>query len=262
MHSVPAHHHHHVPLVSLKCITFALEQREFHLFDIDSAELFLKLEDVAASLHLDASSSVWLYIEVNGVIAHKVDLHDLLHRQATHFVKVNLKDIMQSDMIMNKMQIVDEDSSLVKPARLLRVKLLINSNHYLDDKHVDVHAVFADVDQRIALHVKFGEMNDFSLNEESFGGVSTPRKQRAVGHLRQAKTGHYKHQPGKIYRECADLRRVGYTKSNYSCCRETISFSMEQLGWSHWILSPKVIEYKYCRGGCSCKYSANFRIFF
>lgn len=127
----------------------------------------------------------------------------------------------------------------------LRIRLLAGEDLVSQFGSVDrLKGLFQSMDENLALNVKFGGVEP---EMEEAGGQETRRK-RNFGATRSA--GHH----FKLTRDCESLRRMGYTSSNYSCCRESLSVTMEQLGWSHWILSPKVIEYKYCRGGCLSKY--------
>jgi len=98
------------------------------------------------------------------------------------------------------------------------------------------------MDENMALNVKFGDLIVMNKND---------RKRRDVGNVNTARRQY------KTTKDCNDLRQMGYSPSNYTCCRETISVTVEQLGWNNFILSPDVIEYKYCRGACLSK-SYNF----
>lgn len=149
--------------------------------------------------------------------------------------RIDIKNILEEELI-NKLEYSHSNQQDSLPT--IKIRLFINTQllDLMDSSSIridDLNHHFSKLNENLALHVKFG---DFLPNNSL--------KQRTKRHSikKSAKV--------KNYRDCSELRRHGYTSNNYTCCRETISFSIEQIGWSHWILSPKIIEYKYCRGGC------------
>lgn len=301
--------------VTLNCVTFKLEQKEFHLFDIKTADLYIKLDadlidqlltgemrkflDVESTnsdngnrldeLELDRSLISNLYIEVNGRLVKKIDLITLreetlndaesesagddygsdagttttastnVNANSSHydfnayndalFDYADIRDVILDELNKHHKLYGSQENA---PATRIRVKLMLK-NDYLRKTRLSepkMRQLFAKIDESIALHVKFGEMIASKSKRAAYGSHNS-RAKRQTGSI----NGSGKRSPKqfKNYKDCADLRRAGFSNSNITCCRETISFSMEQIGWSHWILSPKIIEYKYCRGGCFSK---------
>ena len=266
---------------TLNCLTFALEQSEFKRFEINKANVYIKLDlnalsDLAFSPDLmfgqdqkDADYVSNLYIQVNGQLVKKINLKSVItdytknsqynsldqeKSSGAYFDLADVKDIIE-DEIYKK---ITENS---ETAPVLRVKIYCKSGLFnFTSSEEGLKSLFSTIDENVALHVKFGDELPYSLTssldeedqyDEDNENVNVRFKRSAGGSTRRSNAK----QHVKNYRDCADLRKAGFSSSNYSCCRETITFSMEQLGWSHWILSPKIIEYKYCRGGCLSEYS-------
>jgi hypothetical protein len=274
------------PFITLSCFTFSLEQKEFQQLYIKSADVYARLElsllnqmlaYVAESLSEPAASSVEtaanmrssLYIEVNGDVVKQLDMDKLDEYLTSNGVEqtaatglfeyADIKHIVEDEIFRAAAAEVEDE---VAHPLALRVRLLFKNEVIsellheeasnfgamnmtsLNEKMVDL---FADIDESVALHVRFGDRIPMP-------GGSQSRNKRQQNHQGRKFSQSGNRNQGKHYRDCADLRKAGFGASNYTCCRETITFSMEQIGWSHWILSPKVIEYKYCRGGCLSKY--------
>jgi hypothetical protein len=254
--------------LTLNCFNFKLDQEEFKKHDIRSANVYYKLDMnslsdlifyppdlISESNRGDIDTNFVIYIQINGKIAKKIDLSSALRdieienykksefelpKKGQIFDFIDIKDIIQSEL--------DEINSQNKKTKFptINVKLLCKSGLLNFTKSEEkLLRLFSEIEETFALHVK--------LDEQISNVLPAGRRMRRAAKLQNAKTRRYSKQHGKSYRDCGDLKKAGFSQSNYSCCRETISFSMEQLGWSHWILSPKVIEYKYCRGGCLCK---------
>ena len=171
----------------------------------------------------------YLYIEVNGFLIKKIDLTRIKAINEDYaFKNVEIRNVVNEIIAYN------ENPHL--KIRFLAGEDLISQFDSLDS----LKSLLIGMDENMALNVKFGGMDD--MNQDK-------RRKRTFGTDIRGAGHHF-----KLTRDCKDLRRMGYTSSNYSCCRESLSVTMEQLGWSHWILSPKVIEYKYCRGGWLSKY--------
>ena len=202
---------------------------------------------------------------------------------ASHFDYVDIKDQMKQAVDANKL---DKSGQFY----VINVKLSL-SNHLLNlTKSIErVEHLLDKIDEHVALNIKFGNkqppsittnhqhQHDDQQEQMSPSSLSSGRSRRQTSvnknnnnNMKKSKSTHHHHHSNnqqqqqqssssssyndhKRFRDCSELRRLGFTSANYTCCREVISFSMEQLGWSHWILSPKVIEYKYCRGGCLSK---------
>lgn len=255
---------HNQGLTLLSCFKFSLEQKEFILNDIRSAEMYIKLElnTIKESLKLSKSDNIndlsYLYLEVNGHITKKIDLlRDNQNNLNYLFEYADTKSIIENIINLNL-----DLNQKHHHKMTLKVRLLCSSSLTASFKPIDNEEFlrfFSNIDENVALHIKFGEQKpenrESSRNKRQqwHNSGSNDSSGRGRGHNNRHRTGQAK-QHSKNYRDCADLRKLGHTASNFSCCRETISFSMEQIGWSHWILSPKVIEYKYCRGGCVSKY--------
>jgi hypothetical protein len=217
--------------------------------------LFIKLEiELLEQLsQLVSTHSTSLFVEINGELVEKVEISELInnnHSLTSSFISIDLKEIVQRQLdsfvqntTIKKINFLTHDFD-ASPVDLLNIKMFINLPQQSDSTILS--QLFSTIHQTVALNIKFGQQNKELFNNKN-------NKRRDVGHYRYRKTK-TSNDKEKVYRECADLKRAGFAKSNYTCCRETISFSIEQIGWSHWILSPKVIEYKYCRGGCLCKY--------
>lgn len=259
-------------LTVLSCFKFSLEQKEFILNDIKSAEMYIKLDittinellKLSAADNLDGISN--LYLEVNG---HLIKQFDLLkdNQNSNLFEYADIRDLIENVTMLSINLNHQKHYHHHQHKMTLRVRLLSLSSltesflSPLDNEQF--LKLFANIDESVALHIKFGEQKPESKESHSrskrqqqylhSGSNDSSGNSRGRGHNSRYRSGHTKHH-SKNYRDCADLRKIGQTPSNFSCCRETISFSMEQIGWSHWILSPKVIEYKYCRGGCVSKY--------
>ena len=256
----------------LGCSRFELQAAEFRLNDIKSAELFVKFElDKLSRLLANTSDddgddddtnesqaakpTAFIYVQVNEKLMNKVDLFELLDAENQDdgeavFDRYDAKDLLESSL------------SVMRGAEnVLRVRFFAASDLFTAEASasLDDH-VRKEMSESVALHVEFGDLAPPAIRNV------TRRSKRSTAHVagsnssggRSSKKSPRTKQlhggsPPNAYRDCGDLRRAGFTVHNYTCCRETISFSIEQLGWSHWILSPKIIEYKYCRGGCSCK---------
>lgn len=213
------------------------------MFIFKTAKLYFKLDNDAISeqfiepLFVFQPSSFnrtgYVYIEVNGFLVKRIDLTRMKGITEDHaFKHVDIRNVLNEVIAYNE-----------QPH--LRIRLLAGED--LVSQFSSVHqlkSLFQSMDENMALNVRFGGVEP-ELEE---AGGQEKRRKRNFGANRSA--GHH----FKLTRDCENLRRMGYTSSNYSCCRESLSVTMEQLGWSHWILSPKVIEYKYCRGGCLSKY--------
>ncbi len=217
--------------------------------------IFYPSDLISESNRGDIDTNFVIYIQINGKIAKKIDLSSALRdieienykksefelpKKGQIFDFIDIKDIIQSEL--------NEINSQNKKTKFptINVKLLCKSGLLNFTKSEEkLLRLFSEIEETFALHVK--------LDEQISNVLPAGRRMRRAAKLQNAKTRRYSKQHGKSYRDCGDLKKAGFSQSNYSCCRETISFSMEQLGWSHWILSPKVIEYKYCRGGCLCK---------
>jgi hypothetical protein len=217
--------------------------------------IFYPSDLISESNRGDIDTNFVIYIQINGKIAKKIDLSSALKeieienykknefelpKKGQIFDFIDIKDIIQSE--------INEINSQNKKNKFptINVKLLCKSDLLNFTKSEEkLLRLFSEIEETFALHVK--------LDEQISNVLPAGRRMRRAAKLQNVKTRRYSKQHGKSYRDCGDLKKAGFSQSNYSCCRETISFSMEQLGWSHWILSPKVIEYKYCRGGCLCK---------
>lgn len=210
-----------------------------------------------------ASAVSNLYIQVNGRLVKKIDLITLRDEQEEEESETNplltslqvnsLNDDLTFDYANISEIIMDEieraGRQQLNTHAFIRVKLMSKLSGSLATanstrERQELRKMFAHVDEQLALHVKFG--SPAHRNKPT----TETRRFRRHANSHHSSRKHSSSKSTKSYRECADLRGSGYTRANISCCRETISFTMEQIGWSHWILSPKVIEYKYCRGGC------------
>jgi hypothetical protein len=290
-HTHRNNHHHknkksndHAKKMILNCLTFPLDShKEFDRLYIKTADIFLKLEfdlikkllayvnkaleqhggsdndNYGGDIDEDGLSNEpinsYLYLEVNGHLVKMFDVLKISQEQKfdfQNFVKEPIVSLSDSSLFesANVKSIIEDE--LFNNASLLRVKLFFKNERLnslqprkiqlLKERIVDL---FSHIDEYIALHVKFD--GEIPLNSQVNGKIK-----RSGGRKSRSKNGHNGHSSGgKKLRNCAELRKHGYTNTNFTCCRETITFSMDQIGWSHWILSPKVIEYKYCRGGCS-----------
>lgn len=215
-------------------------------FKLNSQELSQAFSEPLFYLHSSVleNRTAFLYIEANGVIVKKIDLMTVKYireKNGNDFHHEQIKHIINKILNMER-----------KPE--LRIRLLAGPD-LIDqvDSFKDLRQLFANMDDKIALNVKFSSLPSppAPINHNNHR-----RKRQADNRNNSSKQHQY-----KTTRECSDLRNSGYNSGNYTCCRETLSVTMEQLGWSHWILSPKVIEYKYCRGGCMCKLCFNSFIF-
>jgi hypothetical protein len=288
-----AHHNHHhrhqnaeadqeqtkSPFTTLNCFTIVLDQKEFQQLYIKSADLYVKLDlglvekmlgYVAQSLGesnesretaVNMRSSIVL--EVNGKQVKEIELsmlgEYLANNDESIFEYADVKGIVEDEIYR-----AEETVSPVLRIRVLFKNEQVNDaipdmrNNNTTDLSEKLAELFAEIEESVALHVKFGDKIPSPVGGSGLG--RNKRQQKNQGRKTGGAGGARAH--GKHYRDCADLARAGYTTANYTCCRETITFSMDQIGWSHWILSPKIIEYKYCRGGCMSEYSFVLMILF
>jgi hypothetical protein len=286
------HHHHHTkhhtassPYMTLNCFTFVLDQKEFQQLYIKSADLYMKLDltllnkmlfyvaeslgksDETAETAANMRSS--LLIELNGEMVKQFEMSKLDEYLSNQAAVVGSAGVTAEDSLFDyadiKHIIEDEIYRVEETASpVLRVRIKFRNEAIAealaDEENTNFGALnmtslnekladlFTEIEDSVALHVKFG---DKIVSRSGEGGQSRNKRQQKH-HNRKMSNGN--RNQGKHYRDCADQRKAGYTTTNFTCCRETITFTMEQIGWSHWILSPKVIEYKYCRGGCLCKF--------
>jgi len=257
----------------LSCFKFNLDQKEFLSNDLKSAEMYMKLDlnsirqfliNKQSTLDEESLNELaFLYLEVNGNLLKRI--HLLKDDESSYIEYVDLKQIME-----NLTSIMSEQRQTSLRVRLVTSSFLINSFLPLDQE--EFKHIFSNLDELVALRIKFGDVkpklnaNNKLRNKRqqylySSSSDSKSNSRGGGGSSSRHRNGQSK-QVTKNYRDCADLRKIGQTSSNFTCCRETISFSMDQIGWSHWILSPKVIEYKYCRGGCISKLSSLKLLFF
>lgn len=223
-----------------------------------SAKLYFKLDQEAINQALSEpllmiqptaylNRTAYLYIEANGFLIKRIDLTRINNIQEPFVFKhVEIKHILED--------ILDYDHTTALRIRFLAGHDLISLAHSV----LELKETFASMDETMALNVRFGEVTNKPASN---------RKKRELLIDRSAPEKPYY----KTTRDCSDLRKAGSNPSNFTCCRETLSVTMEQLGWSHWILSPKVIQYKYCRGSCMSKcffnvlnflFKVNFNIYF
>ena len=264
-------------LTLLSCFKFSLEQKEFLFNDIKSAEMYIKLELSKMNELLEHfDEAAYLYVEVNGHLVKRIDLHrDYEIESSWLFEYANVKEIIENvtSLNLNLNQKHHFFLNHLHHAKMsLRVRLLCSkslTDSFAPNQNEEFLSLFNKIDENVALRIKFGELKPATnvpirqrrqqqqQQQQRWHSSSSDSSNNSLnrGQSRQRHSS-TKHQ-SKNYRDCAELRKLGQTSSNFTCCRETISFSMEQIGWSHWILSPKVIEYKYCRGGCISKYTNN-----
>lgn len=195
---------------------------------VDTSNTLLPVLKAAASVDVEDSTEA-------------TDSEDTEHQSsaAAVFEYVDLRDLIQQTLGSNK-----------KPNNVLNVRILLSNdllNYTKSSEHAESLFSSKLLEEHVALNVKFGER--IAPRHRAKRQLSTPNGTRRY----QSKHNQQAHQQlitNRSHRDCSELRKVGFTSSNFSCCREVLTFSMEQLGWSHWILSPKTIDYKYCRGGC------------
>ncbi|CAF0980816.1 unnamed protein product [Brachionus calyciflorus] len=224
------HHHKKNPFLTLNCILFDLnKQKEFVQNSIKSADLYLKI-NFNKNLNYDLASHI--YLEVNGNLIKRINLIKIEPDEYDDKYDSSDRDSVfdSADITKKIKEVLSENKE-----NILRVKILLK-NDYLDTDVTELRGMFADLEDNIALHVKFGGLK-ISTNKISKRSISHNKKQNNSKN-------------NNVFKDCSELRKSGFKSTNYSCCRETLMISMDQIGWSHFILSPKVIEYKYCRGGC------------
>jgi hypothetical protein len=273
-------------LNAVNCFKFNLEQKEFYLNLIRSAKLYLKLNGIDEAFFKIPANSVlqktaYIYIEANGYLVKKIDLTKYFNKNINNnnnniqnFLHFQMKEILENLISKNDQHENSETNRLTT----LKIRFLLSKDFIKFAKSkTELKNYFAKMNENIALNIKFGDLttahnaNNKNINQKnalrnkrhhantsSYSTVKTTNNQESNKNktTTTSTTNSSSINSSKQYkttRDCADLRREGYTTSNFSCCRETLSFSMEQLGWSHYILFPKVIEYKYCRGGCLSK---------
>ena len=260
-------------LKPLDCFKLALTQAEFHTATIQSAKIYFKLDKMNQSIYKSSGSMhkhAYVYIEANGYLVKRFDLLKLLnvgdniYGYEEPFKHVEIKDILREVLASDH----DNDEYAVKAASMLKIRFLIRDD-LLKLNHEAGNGLITS-NENLGLNVKFGDALDSNRDKVKHYKMD-PHRHHHIHHDRIKRDEHsangsrapVQHKNAtkqfKATKDCDDLRRAGYTSSNLTCCRETIKFSIEQLGWSHWILSPKVIEYKYCRGGCLSKYLMSTR---
>lgn len=229
------HHHRRTSFVTLNCMTFDLsKQKEFTEKEIKSADLYIRIN---LNKHLNYEFASHIYLEVNGVPIKRINLIEVDgdEQGADRYGFVVQEPVFDSADVR---KIVKEVLARSKEP-LMKVKVLFK-NDFINTDVAKLRQIFADLEENMALHVKFGE-------EKNSKKIS--KRNIYAGHKKQNSS---KNQ--NVFKDCSELRRSGFKSNNFSCCRESIPISMEEIGWSHFIIEPKVIEYKYCRGSCLCKY--------
>ena len=247
-------------LTTLNCFLFSIDQKEFYLNEIKSSYLYFKLnldllkneivylisKNLRGSSNIDISSH--LYIEVNGEYVKKIDLKVMKQFESNlesnedennnlYFDFADVKNVLER--ALNKKHLSSNEANRRSS---LRVRILCTNDLVnLTQSKNGLRQLFSKVDENVALHVKIGE----PLTQSKY--IIRNKRQNANNKGKGPRAF-------RNFRDCAELRKAGYSSNNLTCCRETITFSMEQIGWSHWIYSPRVIEYKYCRGGCYSKF--------
>lgn len=261
------------PVPTLGCLMFNLEQKEFEMYYLKSADLYIKLDtdfmrqlisliaEAAESQNLsdDPFDSTSINVKVNGRLVKQLDITREFARlnQQNRAGRSNGGDNSVFEYADIRSVIEDEIFKSGGSKISLKVKFLFKSelmnsmvmgadanSTALISKLTDL---FADLDESVALHVKFGEKVNGGGAHSGSNHLRNRRQASSNGGGKKSGGGRGQ---ARHYRDCADLRKIGFASSNYSCCREVITFSMDQIGWGHWILSPKIIEYKYCRGSC------------
>ena len=250
--------------ITLNCFNFILDREEFKKHDIKSAIVYFKLDmnllsdlisyplDFFERSQKDIDANFIIYVQINGKIVKKIDLASAFRKTELekNIYSFNEFELQKKESIFDFIdvkEIIQNEIKKINDVPMINVKLFCKSSLLNFTKSEErLLRFFSGIEETFALHVK--------LDERVSNMLPVDRRLRRSSKLQRAKSRRYSKQSGKGYRDCADLKKAGFSPSNYSCCRETISFSMEQLGWSHWILSPKVIEYKYCRGGCLSKF--------
>ena len=272
--------------LTLSCFSFSLTESEFEHLYIKSSDLYIKFEsalvnkllflvaEALSGLQLDAEDGASLslksnlYLEVNGVNVKVLDMAKLskhmlqtaaANNEVVYFETADIQQLVEDEIYKRG----DDPLTAASPA-LLKIKLLFKNdalNRIMSNEESssssslieEMTGLFSQIDENVALHVKFGEKISAPPTTASAADVSASEKirtKRSSANSSSSRKSSSKSGSGRHYRDCADLRKAGFSPTNFTCCREAITFSMEQIGWSHWILSPKVIEYKYCRGGC------------
>ena len=154
--------------------------------------------------------TAYLYIEANGVLVKKIDLMAVKYireKSANDFHHEQIKHIITEILNMAR-----------KPE--LRIRLLAGPD-LIDqvDSIKDLKRLFANMDEKIALNVKFSNLPTPPASNHYRRKRNTDNKNSSS---KQQQQHHY-----KTTLECNDLRKSGYTSANYTCCRETLSVTME-----------------------------------
>lgn len=227
------HFHRRTSFVTLNCMSFDLtKQKEFSENEINSADLYIRIN---LNKHLNFEFASHIYLEVNGILIKRINMVKLNGDETDRYGFVSQEPVFDSADVR---KIVKE--TLIKSKEpFIRVKVLFK-NDFIDTDISKLREIFSDLDENMALHVKFGRAKK-----------SKTISKRNI-YTAQKKQNSSKNQ--NVFRDCSELRRAGFKSNNFSCCRESIPISMDEIGWGHFIIEPKIIEYKYCRGSCLCKF--------
>lgn len=227
------HHHRRTSFVTINCMSFDLSKnKEFNENEITSANLYIRIN---LNKHLNYDFATHIYLEVNGILIKRINLIKLDdNEQETDRYGFAAKEPVFESADVRK--IVKELLARNKEP-LIKIKVLFK-NDFIDADVAKLREIFSDLNENTALHVKFGP----AKNSKKFS-------KRNIHNKKQNSS-----QNQNSFKDCSELRRSGFESSNFSCCRESFPISMEEIGWSHFIIEPKIIEYKYCRGSCLCKF--------
>ena len=113
--------------------------------------------------------------------------------------------------------------------------------------------------EQFALIVKFGERSVRELKYHEMCKKSPNSKnchQHTKSRIKRANLNIFKESSSKHHKQfydCEEVRNSGNQIPPNKCCRESITISIKDIGWSNWIIRPETIDFKYCRGVCTGK---------
>lgn len=278
------------------CFDIELENKEFYEFDVNNARLYMRLTKE------QVNQLNYLFIEINGDLVKKVrfesqygsnseniasddgiDNNDDDDDNQSIYEYIDLKELITN--LITKTEL-ENNSNDLKTNLKLNIKFLnlVQSNTELEE--ASIKELFNDLNEQIALIVKFGErtikqLKYYTLCEKSpnlkycnanhnSNNETIQRMKRSLGGEMQLRSssssaagagksaiagGEKKLQE---FLECSEVKKSAKHIAGNRCCRETINISFAEIGWSNWIKQPPYIEFKYCRGSCASKL---FKIF-
>jgi hypothetical protein len=245
----------------LSCFEIRIENPEFYEFEIESAKMYFQLNSS------QIKTLNYLFIEVNNEFIKKFNLKDYVKKEKSNVITNEDRD---DDSVYDYVDMREFINNILFKSEIdsqrdgkLNIKFLNMKSKKTNDASNNKQDLFTNVHEQFALIVKFGER---AIHEYKYADAckKTPNLKYC-----QYKKDYYKQMPktrlkrsneyGKIlntqnrqekrFYDCDEVRNDRLPPNK--CCRETITISIKDIGWSNWIARPDTIDFKYCRGGCT-----------